>query len=80
MSIRKEEPPMLEANFDVPIFKTIKETAKAANLSKYFIRQLLLQKKIRFVKSGTKFLINYASLLEYLNAGETAEKIVEEVK
>lgn len=36
-------------------------------LKKHAIRQLVLQKKIKFVKAGNKYLINYDDLLNYLS-------------
>ena len=56
----------------VPQMLTIKEVAKKINLAPYFIRQLVLQNKVKFVRSGTKFFINFQSLLDYLNTGEAA--------
>lgn len=58
------------SNNTIPTMLTIKDTAKTVGLSSYFIRQLILQNKIKFVRSGTKFLINFQSLLDYLNNGD----------
>lgn len=60
------------SNNTIPTMLTIKDTAKTVGLSSYFIRQLILQNKIKFVRSGTKFLINFQSFLNYLNTGEGA--------
>ncbi len=56
--------------FNLPQMLTINDTAKQTKLSSYFIRQLVLQKKIKFVKSGKKFFVNLNSLRELLNNGE----------
>ena len=39
-------------------------------VTEYYIRQLVRNKKIAYVKSGRRTLINYESLLEYLNQPE----------
>ena len=57
-------------NQKLPQMLTIKEAAKKAGLKPYFVRQLVLQNKIKYVKSGRKYLINLNSLIEFLNAGE----------
>ena len=53
-----------------PKMATINETAKNVGLTKYHIRQLVLQNKISYVKSGKKYLINVDKLIEYLNTGD----------
>ena len=58
---------------NLPVMATIKEAAKAVNLSPYCIRQFVLKrnKNIKFIKTGRKYLINLNSLIEFLNNGET---------
>ena len=60
----------MKAEFDVPIYKTINECAEITKLAKYHIRQLVLQNKVKYLRAGAKYLINFDSLMEYLNAGE----------
>lgn len=60
----------MRANFDVPIFKTIFECSKITGLAKYHIRQIVLSGKVRFIRAGTKYLVNLKSLIDYLNDGE----------
>ena len=55
-----------------PTMLTIKQTAEATNLSYDFIRKLCLQKKIVFIKTGNKYLINLEKFVNYLN-GESTE-------
>lgn len=59
----------------LPKMVTIKEAAKATNLSPYCIRQFVLQKNknIRFIKVGRKYLINLNSLVEFLNNGDSEQ-------
>ena len=52
--------------------RTIKQTAQETGLAEYFIRQLVKQNKIRYVKAGCKTLINLDLFIEYLNSGEGA--------
>lgn len=54
----------------MPVMLTIKQAAVETGLSYNFLRQLCLQNKIVFVKSGNKYFINSEKLTEYLNAGE----------
>ena len=61
---------MNNLNEKLPQMLTINEAAKEAGLKTYFVRQLVLQNKIKYVKSGRKYLINLNSLIGFLNAGE----------
>jgi len=56
---------------NVPKMMTIAETAIETGLPVHFLRQLVLQRKIVFVKAGSKYLINFDRLIEYLNHGDT---------
>lgn len=55
----------------VPTMLTIKETAKKTKLSEYYLRQLVHDRKIVFVYTGRKYLINYEKLVDFLNRGDT---------
>lgn len=56
----------------VPKMRTIKETAAETGLHEHFLRQLVKQDKIYFVKAGRKILINVDRLYDYLEGGEQA--------
>ena len=56
---------------NLPQMETINKTAKIINLPKYFVRQLVLQRKIKYVKACKKYLVNVDNLIEYLNTGDT---------
>lgn len=60
----------------IPEMKTISETSKIVGLAKYHIRQLVLQGKVKFVRSGVKYLLNMDSLITYLNNGDNAKVTV----
>lgn len=56
----------------IPEIKTISEASKIVGLSKYHVRKLVLQDKIKYVRSGVKYLVNVDSLINYLNDGDNA--------
>lgn len=56
----------------VPRMITISEAAKITKLSCYFIRKLAIEgEKIKVIKNGKKYYINFDSLIDYLNNGDT---------
>lgn len=57
----------------IPRMLTIRETASLTGLSYEFIRRLCLQQKIVFIRSGSKYLINFDRFLDYLNGGDKIE-------
>lgn len=54
----------------LPKMLTIKENAQATGLHEYFVRQLVKQNRVTYVKAGCKTLINLDRLVEFLNEGE----------
>jgi excisionase family DNA binding protein len=54
------------------MMKTIKECSEITGLPYSAIRNLCLNKKIRFLKSGTKYYIYLDSLILYCQAGGEA--------
>lgn len=60
---------MLEVK-DLPRMRTIRQTAQETGLPEYFIRQLVKQNKIVYVRAGNKSLINLDSFIDFLNSGE----------
>lgn len=65
---------------NMPHLETIRQTAKLAGLAVYHVRKLVLQGKVKYVRSGSKYLVNVDSLIEYLNNGEArteAEELTE---
>ncbi len=56
----------------LPRMLTIKETAQVTGLHEYFVRQLVKQNRVTYVKAGCKTLINLDRLIEFLNEGEGA--------
>lgn len=60
---------------NMPHLETIKQTAKLTGLAVYHVRKLVQQRKVKYVRSGSKYLVNVNSLIEYLNNGETKTNI-----
>lgn len=56
----------------IPTMNTIKEASRQTGLSYEYIRQLIREGKITYVRAGTKFLVNMEKLIDFLNDGETA--------
>ena len=56
----------------IPKMLSIAQTAKVIGLTKHYVRQLVLQDKIKYVCSGVKYLVNVDSLIDYLNNGDNA--------
>lgn len=61
---------MKETNITLPRMRTIREAAKEVGIPEHAMRVLVKQKKIIFIKIGSKALINMEMLAEYLNKGE----------
>ena len=59
---------------EIPRMETIKQASKIIGLAEYHVRQLVKQSKVKFVRTGKKYLINLDSLIEYLNKGETTSE------
>lgn len=55
---------------EIPEMVTIRQAAVRTGLSYDYLRKLCLQRKIVFVKAGTKYLINMGKLAAFLNSGE----------
>lgn len=65
----------------IPRFKTIQECLieikkldKDSAISEWFIRSLCRNQLIDYLASGNKSLVNYDSLLNYLNKGRKANE------
>ena len=65
----------MNGKIELPKMATIKECAELSGLAKYAIRRLVLENKIKFIKLGKKYRVNFDNLVEYLNNGETKTNI-----
>lgn len=70
----------MQQKFIIPHLKTINEASKIVGLTKYHVRKLVLQDKIKYVRSGVKYLVNVDSLINYLNNGDNATTSVSSTK
>lgn len=60
----------MENTSRMPRMCTLKECVSETGLNYEFLRKLCLQKKIVFIKSGKKYLINLDRLIDFLNGEE----------
>lgn len=51
-------------------FSTVKGFAAISGLSVYFVRQLIQENRIPFIRSGTKYYVNTEKALSILRGGE----------
>lgn len=61
------------------MMKTIKQAAVETGLSYSCIRQLCIENKIKFIRSGKKYYVNMPSLIEYCGGCgeiESAQSII----
>ena len=52
-----------------PQMRTIRQAAKEAGVPEHFVRRLVMENKIVFVRAGCKALVNLDRLIEFLNGG-----------
>ena len=52
----------------VPVFLTVRDTAKQTGLPEYFIRQRLKNNQVPYLQDGNRKLINVELFMEYLKA------------
>lgn len=57
----------------LPAMKSLKDTSTVTGLPYKLLRELCIQKKVKFIRSGTKYYINMGSLADYLNEGDKDE-------
>lgn len=58
------------SRIDIPEMLTIRELSARTGFSYDFLRKLCLQRKIVFIRTGSKYLINYQKFVEFLNRGD----------
>lgn len=61
---------MEEIKAQLPRMRTVRAAAAESGLAEYFVRQLVKAGKVKYVCAGRKYLINFDSLIQYLNVGE----------
>ena len=61
-------------NDTIPEMVTLNEAARRTGLSYNCLRDLCLSRTIVFIRAGSKYLINFGKLCDYLNKGEERDK------
>lgn len=59
----------------VPTMVSINQARNETGLSYEFLRSLIREGKITYIRTGKKFLINLEKLVEYLEKGEQDEHL-----
>lgn len=54
----------------VPRMVTIRQLARQTGVSEYAIRRMCKNREITFIKTGTKYLINFNMFVDFLNGGQ----------
>ena len=57
---------MLNTNIKIPKMRTIKQTAAELGLPEYFVRSLVKQKQVTYVKACRMVLINLDQFIKFL--------------
>lgn len=57
----------------IPTMLTIRECSDRTGVSYDAIRKMCLQRKIVFIKVGSKYLVNFGKFVTYLNTGDQKE-------
>lgn len=70
----------MSKNVVCPSMLSIKKAAAQVGISEYFLRNLCRDGKIRFVCSGTRWLVNMDSLAAYLNKGDDPKEVSKPAK
>lgn len=54
------------SNTIIPQMWTVNEAAEKTNLTPFFVRELIHQNRIKYIRTGRKYLINAESLCDLL--------------
>ncbi len=55
---------------NIPQMVTIRQASERTGVSYDALRKMCLNNQIVYIKAGSKFLINFGKLVEYLNTGD----------
>jgi len=58
---------------NVPVMLKLAEVSSKFNISLHHARSLVLQRKVKYIKSGKKYLVNAQSVIDYFNEGDNGE-------
>ncbi len=68
--LKKKRKSPKKNDYSQRLYLSVKQAAAYSGLSEYYIRKLIADKKVPFVETGVKFLINRTALEEYLKGQE----------
>lgn len=68
-SIEKAKTEIQAPKDSIPKMMTLKQASGKTGISYNMIRNLCLRDEITYVKSGSKYLVNFGSLVDFLNGG-----------
>lgn len=54
-----------------PRMMTFKKLSEQTGISEFHIRRLIKSNRIKYIRTGTKYLVNFDKFVEYLNNGDT---------
>lgn len=70
IKIQGEKIMINETMNNIPTYMSINDAAKTSGMSAHYIRDLVKANKIKHVKSGMKYLINYPKMMDYFESIE----------
>lgn len=62
--------PLAADSAQLPKMKTLKEMSELTGLPYAMLRNLCIQNKIVYIRTGKKYLINYDRFIDFLNQGQ----------
>ena len=62
--------PLAVDSVQLPKMKTLREMSELTGLSYAMLRNLCIQNKIVYIRTGKKYLINYDRFIDFLNQGQ----------
>lgn len=63
------EQSVIDEERTVPKMVTIRQLAEQTGISEYAIRRMCKNNEITFIKTGTKYLVNFNLFIDFLNSG-----------
>lgn len=53
-----------------PRMMTIRQVSEQTGISEFHIRRLIKSNRIKYIRTGTKYLVNFDRFVDYLNNGD----------
>lgn len=53
-----------------PKMMTVRQVSEQTGISEFHIRRLIKSNRITYIRTGTKYLVNFDRFVEYLNNGD----------